>query len=389
MNQALIDRARAGLRQHLGREAEGCAFAPGRVNLIGEHTDYNEGFVLPCAIDAGTVVAHASREDGRLRVLALDELGEPLDTFELVAAPSPLRRGHWANHVRGVVACLLQDAALSGGADLAIAGNVPRGAGLSSSASLGVALTLALRVEAPQPLEAARMAQWSEHHYVGCQCGIMDPLVAAAATAGSALLIDCRLPAWRSIEVPEEVGILVVHSGVTRELAGGAYNRRREECTRAARQLGLSSLREVDLAALGTPVPGLDETAWRRARHVVGENARTLAAAEALAAGDLRTLGDLLRASHASLRDDFEVTVPEVDALVEHLNAAIFHDLGGLGGVRMTGGGFGGCVVALVQRAGIALLEQRAREALSAAGVQRPLVFQSRPGAGMQALRLS
>lgn len=389
MNQALVERARAGLRQHLGREAEGCAFAPGRVNLIGEHTDYNEGFVLPCAIDAGTVVAHASREDGEVRVVALDEQGGPLDQFEVGTTPSPLPSGHWANHVRGMAAALRREGTLRGGADLVIAGNVPRGAGLSSSASLGVALALALRVEAPQPLEAARMAQWSEHHYVGCQCGIMDPLVAAAASAGSALLIDCRDGAWRDVTIPEGVGILVAHSGVTRELAGGAYNLRREECARAARHLGVGALREVDMVVLQSPLPGLEEAAWRRARHVVGENARTQQAAEALAAGDLRTLGDLLRASHASLRDDFEVTVPEVDALVEHLNAAITDGLDGQGGVRMTGGGFGGCVVALAPTDALAGLAGVARAALLAAGVARPLVFQSRPGPGMRRLQLS
>ena len=389
MNPVLIDRARAGLRQHLGREAAGWAFAPGRVNLIGEHTDYNEGFVLPCAIDAGTVVAHAAREDGQIRVVALDEPGEPVDTFDGLNTPLPLAQGHWANHVRGMAAALLAAGDLRSGMDLAIAGSVPRGAGLSSSASLGVALALACRAEAPHPLEAARLAQWSEHHFVGCQCGIMDPLVAAAATLGSALLIDCREPAWQGIAVPDEVGILVAHSGVTRELAAGAYNLRREECARAATCLGVDSLREVDMAAVEAPVPDMEETVWRRARHVVSENARTLQAAEALAAGDLRALGDLLRASHASLRDDFEVTVPEVDALVEGLNAAIVDDLGGLGGARMTGGGFGGCVVALAPTDALAGLAGVARAALLAAGVAHPLVFQSRPGSGMQGLRLS
>lgn len=389
MTPDLIERVWEGFRRHSGRAPGQACFAPGRVNLIGEHTDYNGGFVLPCAIEAGTVVAYAPREDNVVRVVALDEPGEPVDRFSTTQLPTRGVQGHWANHVRGVVACLLKDGRMQRGADLAVAGSVPRGAGLSSSASLGVALALCLEGKLPEPLEVARTAQWSEHHYVGCQCGIMDPLVVAAATAGCAMLIDCREPTWRSVVVPGSVGILVAHSGVTRELASGAYNRRRQECETAARQLGIASLREADLAMLDGAAPCLDEVARRRARHVVSENVRALAAAEALADGDLRQLGALLRGSHASLRDDFEVTVPAIDALVDRLNATIMAELDGLGGARMTGGGFGGCVVALVHRDGIALLERVTREVLEAAGVERPLVFQSRPGPGTQRLTLS
>ncbi|MFZ8965283.1 MAG: galactokinase [Steroidobacteraceae bacterium] len=389
MTAGLVERARDGFRRHFGREPGRASFAPGRVNLIGEHTDYNEGFVLPCAIESGTAVVYDRHERDELTVVALDEAGEPMDRIALSCPPDRLPPGHWANHARGIVAAMQQDGVRLRGMEMVIAGDVPRGAGLSSSASLGVALLLSLTEGDPAPLWAGQRAQWSEHQYVGCQCGIMDPLVAAAAQDGHALLIDCGELTWRSVAVPEQVGILIAHSGVSRALADAAYNQRREECERAARRLGATSLREVDLAALGGAVAGLDDVAARRARHVVSENQRTLAAATALAEGDLHALGALLRDSHASLRDDFEVTVPAVDALVERLNGYIQTELGGAGGVRMTGGGFGGCVVALVPVEGLAGLDLAARRALAAAGVADPLIVRTQPGAGMRRIGFS
>jgi galactokinase len=222
------------------------------------------------------------------------------------------------------------------------------------------------------------MTQRAEHRFVGCACGIMDPLVAAAGREGAALLIDCRSLAWREVAVPDDVALLVVHSGVSRELADGAYNARRAECARAARAFGASSLRDVGLDDLADAPVGLDATALRRARHVVTENARVESFAGALARGDLAAAGVALRASHASLRDDFEVSHPAVDALVAALDAAV----GAEGGARITGGGFGGCVIALCPQAMAGAVRAAAERHLHAAGIPEPLTLDVRPSRG-------
>jgi galactokinase len=295
--------------------------APGRVNLIGEHTDYNDGFVLPCAIDYETRVAASPREDARVRVVAAD-CHQASDEFR-VDAPIAARPGMpWANYVRGVVAMLQKHGVALRGAELAIAGNVPQGAGLSSSAALEVAVLQALNTLHDLKLDAtqiARLAQRSENEFVGCQCGIMDQLVSARGRAGHVLLIDCRSLEARPVPLPPGMAVMIVHSGVARGLVDS-------------------------LAQLEAGAAGLDPLVRRRARHVVSENQRTLDAADALAAGDASRLGHLMAASHASMRDDFEITVHAVDRLVEIAQRAI----GEHGGARMTGGGFGGCVVALL-----------------------------------------
>lgn len=375
---ALVDRCVSGFRASFGRAPELVAFAPGRVNLIGEHTDYNDGFVLPCAIPFGTAVALARRDDARIEAVALDLGGR--DTFSL-DEPQRLGGGEWANHVHGIAAGLPHFGLRAGGADIAIAGNVPQGAGLSSSASLGVALGLGLSTLAssePDGKALARTAQWSEHHYVGCACGIMDQLASACGVEGRALLIDCRSLEMRAVPLPDDATIMIVHSGVTRGLVDSAYNERRAQCEAAARHYGVAALRDLDMAMLQNGKDGLDETALRRARHVVTENARTLAAAEALAAGDLAALGDAMRASHVSLRDDFEVTVPEVDDLVEGMDAVIGTD----GGVRMTGGGFGGCVVAIVRRSRVTAVREFLTAHWRRRGVQPPLQLEVNPAGG-------
>jgi galactokinase len=320
--------------------------APGRVNLIGEHTDYNDGFVLPCAIDYETRVAASPREDARVRVVAAD-CHQASDEFR-VDAPIAARPGMpWANYVRGVVAMLQQHGVALRGAELAIAGNVPQGAGLSSSAALEVAVLQALNTLHDLKLDAtqiARLAQRSENEFVGCQCGIMDQLVSARGRAGHVLLIDCRSLEARPVPLPPGMAVMIVHSGVARGLVDSAYNDRRTQCEAAARHFGVRALRDLSLAQLEAGAAGLDPLVRRRARHVVSENQRTLDAADALAAGDASRLGHLMAASHASMRDDFEITVHAVDRLVEIAQRAI----GEHGGARMTGGGFGGCVVALL-----------------------------------------
>lgn len=379
--QLVIDRAVKGFSDIYGRRADLISFAPGRVNLIGEHTDYNNGFVLPCAIPFGTAVALGMRNDGIIRATALD-LECAVTQFSLEPDVLPATVGDWSNHVRGVTAGLLASGLNCRGADIVIAGNVPQGAGLSSSASLSVSLGLGLSrlggVAAPELTELARIAQWSEHYYVGCACGIMDQLASACSVKDHALLIDCSNLDMKPVPVPEDTAIIIVHSGVTRGLVDSAYNERRGQCETAARHYGVNSLRDLDEPGLLAGIGSLDEVAFRRARHVVSENARTLAAASALRVKDLSAVGVLLRASHASLRDDFEVTVPAVDSLVDFMADVI----GDSGGVRMTGGGFGGCVVAILPRRGVTPLLDALETRSQASGHPFPLKLAVNPASG-------
>jgi galactokinase len=381
---ALARRALDGFSARFGRTPDLLAFAPGRVNLIGEHTDYNEGFVLPMALHLGTVVALRTRADNAVYASAPD-VGTADAQFTLAECSKPDAPGHWSNHVRGIFAARAAAGLPNRGVDMLTCGNLPQGAGLSSSASLGVALALGLATlngEAADAGVLARLAQWSEHHVVGCECGIMDQLIAAAGVAGHALLIDCRDLALKPVRMLEGLAVVVVHSGVERGLVDSEYNTRRRECESSARHYGVTSLRELTAEALYTSRGALAETPFRRARHVVTENARTLGAARALEDGDLAQLGALLRASHASLRDDFAVSVPPVDALAETMNAAI----GEAGGARMTGGGFGGCLVALLPGARVGKLRQAVEAHFAALGRQTPLFLVTAPGAGARVL---
>ena len=348
----LRNRVQTAFEQHLGCAPTAWAQAPGRVNLIGEHTDYNDGFVLPCAIDYHTLVAARPRSDRQVRVLACD-MAEALDTFSLDEAIEPRPDALWANYVRGVVK-LLQDAGhrLSG-MDLAIAGNVPQGAGLSSSASLEVAVGQTFKQLCVPGLPAtalAQLAQRAENEFVGCNCGIMDQLISACGQAGHALLIDCRTLQAQAVPLPDTVAVMIIHSRVRRGLVDSEYNTRRTQCEAAARHYGVRALRDLDLARLHAQAGNLDPTTLRRARHVVTENQRTLHAAQALQAGDLVRLGELMAQSHTSMRVDFEITLPAIDQLVALTQAAI----GPVGGARMTGGGFGGCVVAVLPQTQVA-----------------------------------
>jgi galactokinase len=321
--------------------------APGRVNLIGEHTDYNGGFVLPCAIDFGTWVAVGPRDDDQVRVVAAD-YGNQEDTFSLSAPITPHPSQRWSNYVRGVVKYLLARGQPLRGLELVVSGDVPQGAGLSSSASLEVAIGQAFREAqglALGPEELALIGQQAENHFVGCNCGIMDQMISARGRRNHALLLDCRSLEGRLIPMPANLTVLIVHSNVRRGLVDSEYNTRRQQCEAAARHYGVETLRELTREGLEAGRAGLDEVCYRRARHVVGENARTLAAAEALERGDVKTLGRLMAESHAAMRDDFEITVPPIDGLVD----IIRERLGEEGGARMTGGGFGGCVVALLR----------------------------------------
>ncbi|MBU9847860.1 galactokinase [Rahnella ecdela] len=320
--------------------------APGRVNLIGEHTDYNDGFVLPCAIDYETVIACAQRNDRTIRVIAADYDNDE-DSFSLDEPILHTDAHPWANYVRGVVKHLMLRNKDFSGADMVISGNVPQGAGLSSSASLEVAVGQALKSLYDLPLDGVALAlngQEAENQFVGCNCGIMDQLISALGKENHSLLIDCRSLETRAVSMPESAAVVIINSNVKRGLVDSEYNARREQCEVAARFFGVKALRDVDPALFFSIQDELDPVVARRARHVITENDRTLAAADALASGDLKRMGELMAESHASMRDDFEITVPQIDKLVEIVKEVI----GDKGGVRMTGGGFGGCIVALV-----------------------------------------
>ncbi len=321
--------------------------APGRVNLIGEHTDYNDGFVLPCAIEFHTLVAARSRDDALVRVVAAD-YGGALDEFRIDTPITSRLDVQWANYIRGVVKILIERGLSLRGADLSIGGNVPQGAGLSSSAALEVAIgqtfKLLNQVNDLSPMALALIGQQAENRFVGVNCGIMDQLVSASGQAGHALLIDCRSLSVHPVPLPPDVAVMIVHSRVKRGLVESEYNTRRAQCEAAARHYGVTALRDLDHLTLERGAAGLDELTFKRARHVVTENQRTLDASKALAIGDLRRMGQLMAQSHASMRDDFEITVPAIDQLV----VIAQREIGDEGGARMTGGGFGGCIVALL-----------------------------------------
>lgn len=377
----LAQRAIQAFRETFRREPEVVAFAPGRVNLIGEHTDYNDGFALPCALAFGTVVALAMREDACISARAIN-LGGESGLFPLGGAIPVLETGHWQNHLRGIAAGLPHFGLPVCGADLLISGDIPQGTGLSSSASLGVALALGLAALAGEPAPdrrtLARVAQWSEHNYVGCACGLLDQIASAFCQEDRALLLDCRSLETLPVGFPGEAAILIVHSGVTRGLVDSAYNERRAQCAAAAAHYHVAALRDLDRAQLEARRANLDETSYRRARHVVTENARTEQAVVAMESGDVARLGVAMRASHASLRDDFEVSVAPVDALVDFLNGAI----GDQGGARMTGGGFGGCVVAVLPQTMVTDVKQALEIFWSRNGMRRQLSMVVRPSGG-------
>ena len=388
MTDTLKARTADALQSAFGHAPDLWVQAPGRVNLIGEHTDYNDGFVLPCGIDYRTVIAVKARDDRQVRVIAAD-YGHGLDTFDLEAPIAPHPTLQWANYVRGTVKMLAEHLAPLGlslrGADLAIAGNVPQGAGLSSSASLEVAVGQAFKAMlglddhgGVTQTDLALIAQRAENRFVGVNCGIMDQLISARAEAGHALLIDCRSLSGQPVHLPESVAVMVVHSRVRRGLVGSEYNTRRTQCEAAARHYGVPALRDVDLARLERDRGGLDEVVYRRARHIVTENARTVDAAAALAAGDLVQLGELMAASHVSMRDDFEITHPAIDRLVDIAQQAVGHE----GGARMTGGGFGGCIVVLLPDARIPDVQAAIEAAYRSPEGEPPTIWVSHAATG-------
>lgn len=344
--QALINNVTRSFSAAFGYTPTHFIQAPGRVNLIGEHTDYNDGFVLPCAINYQMMVAAAKRNDGIVRVIAVDYQDEA-DQFNLDSPIEFLADKMWANYIRGVIHFLQQDNYHFQGMDIAISGNVPQGAGLSSSAALEVAIGQTVKTLYQLPISQKSIAlngQKAENQFVGCNCGIMDQLISACGEENHALLIDCRSLDTTAVTMPEDIVVMIINSNKKRGLVDSEYNTRRQQCEEAAKILNVTALRDASLDDLLVKKAIMSDVVYRRARHVITENDRTLLAADALRQGNLPVLSQLMALSHQSMRDDFEITVPEVDALVDIIKSVI----GEQGGVRMTGGGFGGCVVALV-----------------------------------------
>lgn len=381
----LKEKVLAVFQRSFGSEPDLFVRAPGRVNLIGEHTDYNDGFVLPCAIDYETVVALQHRDDDKVIVIAADYANQR-DEFSLTQSIEAHADQMWSNYVRGVVKYLLEKGLALQGLNMVVSGNVPQGAGLSSSASLEVAIGEAFNQAYQLGLSPAAIAlngQEAENKFVGCNCGIMDQMISASGEKDHALLLDCRSLETRLVKMPEDLAVLIVHSNVKRGLVDSEYNTRREQCEIAARHFGVKALRDVSLEQLQKAAEQgkLEPVVYLRARHVITENARTLAAADALAIGDLEKMGALMAESHTSMRDDFAITVPAIDTLVEILQSHI----GNEGGARMTGGGFGGCVVALLRPAQVdAVIAAVAEEYPEKTGLKPTCyVCKARPGAGL------
>jgi galactokinase len=387
LDPTLLERARRRFVELFGADpGHRVAVAPGRVNLIGEHTDYNDGFVLPMAIGRAAVVAFRPRPDPVLRAhsVAFSETREtPLASLSAPGGAS------WFSYVAGVFWAFASEGLPVCGLDAVVDGDVPLGSGLSSSAALEMATARALAEAAGalwDPARMARIGQKAENTYVGMNCGIMDQFASAACAEGRALLLDCRSLETRPVPVPEGAAVVVMDTGARRALAGSAYNERRAACERVVAVLarsdpGVRALRDVTADVLEAARPLIDPGDFRRARHVVPENARPVQMAEALTAGDLSRAGRLMDDSHFSLRDLYEVSCEELDAVTElaRRHPACF-------GARMTGAGFGGCAVALVDRVAVSefceavLPAYRARFDLPAA------LYPCRPSAGARLL---
>ena len=357
--------------------------APGRVNLLGGHTDYNEGYVLPVAVDRAAWVAAAAIDAREARVRAFDLGSDVIFPLDVV----PLSDGGWADYPRSVAWALQERGLKPAGMEAVLTSNVPVGAGLSSSAAVEVAFAYAWQNLSGFQLDRRDLAlvcQRAENDYVGVNCGIMDQMTSALGVEGHALLLDCRTLEVEPVPLPKGVAIVVADTGVRRQLAASEYNVRRAQCEQAVRFLGeplpgIRALRDVslnDLKQLRAHLPGV---IYRRALHVVTGNVRVLYAAEALRRGDVVTVGALMKACHASLRDYYEVSSPELDRLTE---AAC--EVAGCYGARLTGAGFGGCIVALVATDGVPDFETHVSAVYEASFGRRPVIYVCRSAGGVK-----
>jgi galactokinase len=383
---ALVKATEEEFVRRLGRPPRWVAAAPGRVNLIGEHTDYNDGFVLPMAIDRYVVIA-ADRPARSLSEARLFSVAQGEWATAPVEGPITPSGPHWARYVQGVIAGGLAAGLRPGPFEAVIHADLPQGSGLSSSAALEVAaatLIESLTGTTLAPLPKALLCQKAEHEFAGVPCGIMDQCSSVMGRAGSLLLLDCRSRQVRLTPLAgPEVVALIVNSNVRHELTDGGYAARRRQCEEAAHALGAAALRDVTPEQLERERSRLDEAHYRRARHVVTENARTVEAAGALGRGDWATVGRLMYASHASLRDDFQVSCEELDLLVELAAGAE----GGVIGSRMTGGGFGGCTISLVRREALEGVVRRVSEGYLRQTCREATVFVTRPVDGARVIQ--
>jgi galactokinase len=382
----LVGGVKERFAEAFGAPAPRLAVAPGRVNLIGEHTDYNDGFVLPMGIGRCTAIAFRRRSDRRLRAhsMAFRETVE----IDLQTARPP-GGSHWSSYVVGVAWAFAQDGVEVPGLDAVIDGDVPIGAGLSSSASLELATARAFSAAADlpwDPVGMARLGQRAENLYVGTNCGIMDQMASAMSWHDCALLLDCRSLETRAVPVPKGAAVVVMDTGVRRTLATSAYNERRAACEAAVASLQalhpeIHALRDVTLEMLESARDRLDPVAYKRARHVVPENLRPQRMADALAASDLAASGRLMNESHESLRDLYEVSCPELDLITDIARAQP-----GCHGARMTGAGFGGCAVALVEERRVPAFSEAVRAAYDGKVEWTSALFACRPAAGARLL---
>ncbi len=356
--------------------------APGRVNLIGEHTDYNAGFVLPMAINRAIYLALRPREDRYVFVESID-YGDYVEFSldEMVRG----RHSQWAEYVKGMAWALEDSGYTLNGWEGVVAGDVPIGAGLSSSAAIEMATARAFSALGSVAWDAANMArlgQKTENQWIDVQSGIMDQMISAGAVEGNALLIDCRWLTLKPAPLPPGVSIIILDTATRRELSHSGYNERRAQCEAAARHFGVAALRDVTMSQFIAGSAGLEARALKRARHVISENARTLQAAAAMYAGDAAEIGRLMNDSHASMRDDFEITRREIDTMVEIAQAQP-----GCYGARMTGGGFGGCCVALVDTDKADAFSEAVSERYTQATDLAPALYVSSAAAGAEILQ--
>jgi galactokinase len=386
--EQLAQAAIAEFSQRLGRPPRFVAAAPGRVNLIGEHTDYNDGFVLPMAIARYVVIAAdrpLSADTASARVFST--AAEEWATLPLDAAAPPVATP-WARYVQGVVAGFLAIGLDPGPFEAVIHSDVPQGGGLSSSAALEVATATFLESITStrlEPLSKALLCQQAEHRFAGVPCGIMDQIASIFGCDGALLLLDCRSRTVQPTPLDDpDVVALIVNSNVKHALTDGGYAARRRQCEESAHMMGVSALRDVSLEQLEGARDRVGDVRFRRSRHVVSENTRTVEAAEALRRRDWDTVGRLMLASHASLRDDFQVSCGELDLLVDLAMAA---GPGAVIGSRMTGGGFGGCTISLVRRGGVDQVIDHIEEGYRKAAGREATVFVTRPVDGAQVLQ--
>ncbi len=349
--------------------------APGRVNLIGEHTDYNDGFVMPAALDFSTWVKVSPIEQRRLTIFS-ENFGEEVDVD--LDDPSLSARGDWSDYPVGVAVQLERAGYRLRGARLQIRGEVPIGSGLSSSAAIEVATACALVANSElkiDPRELAVLCQRAENEFVGARVGIMDQFISLFGQAKKALLLDCRSLEFRLLPLPDNVRLIICNTMVKHALASSAYNERRAQCEAGVKHLAqfvpnVVALRDVTLAQLEAHADGLEDVVYRRCRHVITENARVLSAGDALEKGDLERFGELMAESHRSLRDDYEVSCNELDLMVE-----LAQEVEGVYGARMTGGGFGGCTVNLVADTHVEEFNERVSQEYERTTTLRPEIY--------------